>query len=249
MATNSVGSQVREPDLKDFEQGAIIVRAQGGAVKRVTSADGKRLLWSPPSEALPTADNAGDIGNDGYDASVHTPQDPISTPGKSPHNGNAISTPDDNRIPNRAGRGYLVSAQLVAAIEQARTSGKGAGKVGLALGVSKSTVQKYWRLTAETDSPQIPQIPQVPQLPGIKGEFSDVKNTELPYSVRLAIQLLLDTAGHQAILGDGTTKSFFEGYLSGAQSALGVVCGALGVSLDFLQEQDGTVAGKTEKKG
>ena len=218
---------IKEPSLNDFEDGAILNRNNAGIVTKVTSPDGKRVLWP-------------------ITASV-----PISAPNMQVENNLVLlaTTPDTTNKtdkPRDKGSGHRLSGSVIDSIKRLRTEGLGTAAIARTLGVSKSSVKVYAPSGHGSTIGNADANDTTPDFLGVENTPNAM--SAIPYSIQIALQLILDTAGHQAILGEGTVKAFFEGYISGANSALGVICGAYSLDLSFLKEEEKERGGNNDNK-
>jgi len=205
---------VQEPKLRDYEGGAMMLRDSEGKATQITSADGKRVLWESDNQIEPTVG----IQSDELPGVENTPNDRIVASASS------VST-TDKTIPRK-----VVTPAQAQAMREARLAGSTIPEIAAQFGFGKTAVTTVLKGIKPLNNP----VSQV--APIIMGDFSGVENTAMPYSVRNAICISLDAAAHQSILGEGSVKAFFEGYIVGFQSALAIICGAAGIDISFLEE-------------
>lgn len=197
-----------EPSLRDFEAGAIGERGKDSLLRRITSQDGKRVLWTLTDGLVESSSS-----QDG-DLTIPEPQ-PVeeSNPGKA----------------------TTIDSQMVNAMRQARTDGASTPEIAKQFNVSPSTVK---RRAPATSAQSLTNNANITTTHSVNLDFPGTEN-QLPYSVRMAIHLSMDTAAQNAILSeDRQVKSYFEGYLAGYANALAIICGSGRVDLSFLEDRN-----------
>lgn len=128
----------------------------------------------------------------------------------------------------------VVSQDQIDCMVQARLQGTTIVQIAKDMGLNKSTVTRHLRIRRQNQGSNHNMTIQK-----IQADFSAIENTEIPYSVRNAIQLALGTANTMAALSEERIiQAHYQGYIAGFHSALAIICGSAGISLEFLEEKE-----------